>query len=88
MPNVVRAYNAGMRSFNVSDQMTDHYGAELGTVKCWRKIVFHLFDRTVSNAYICYKNNINDPTPAKKKMTPLQFMIRPVEGLIRAYEEP
>ena len=57
------------RSFNVSDQMTDHYGAELGTVKCWRKIVFHLFDRTVSNAYICYKNNINDPTSAKKKIT-------------------
>ena len=67
---------------------TDHYSAELGTVKCWRKVVFHLFDRTVTNAYICYKNNINDPTPAKKKMTHLQFMIRLVEGLIGGYEEP
>jgi hypothetical protein len=37
---------------DVSDQMTDHYRAELGTVKCWRKVVFHLFDRTVTNAYI------------------------------------
>ena len=37
---------------DVSDQMTDHYSAELGTVKCWRNIVFHLFDRTVTNACI------------------------------------
>ena len=37
---------------DVSDQMTDHYSAELGILKCWRKVVFHLFDRTVTNAYI------------------------------------
>jgi hypothetical protein len=88
VPNVITEYNAGMGGIDVSDQMTDHYGAELGTVKCWHKVVFHLFDRTVTNAYICYKNNINDPTPAKKKMTHLQFMIRLVEGLIGGYEEP
>jgi hypothetical protein len=37
---------------DVSDKMTDHYSAELGTVKCWRKVVFNPFDRKVTNAYI------------------------------------
>jgi hypothetical protein len=37
---------------DVSDQMTDHYSAELGTVIRWRKVLLHLFDGTVTNAYI------------------------------------
>ena len=42
-----------------SDQITDQYLSELKTVKCWKKIVFHLISRTTSNAYICYVQNNN-----------------------------
>ena len=53
VPNIVSEYNNGMGGVDLSDQMTDQYAGELRTFKCWRKIVFHLFDRTATNAYLC-----------------------------------
>lgn len=85
VPNVVIAYNSGMGGIDKSDQMTDQYSCELRSRKCWRKIMFHLFDRTMTNAYILYKNNPNlQGTP----LTHLKFIISVVEGLIGGYEEP
>lgn len=42
VPKVVVEYNSCMGGVDVSDQMTDQYAVELGTVKCWCKVVFHL----------------------------------------------
>ena len=61
--------------FFPNQTLSNQYATELRTVKCWHKIVFHLINRTVTNAYICYKNNTNDQTPSKKKLTHLQFRI-------------
>ena len=77
-----------MGVIDLSDQMTDQHATDPRTVKCWCKIVFHLTNRTVTNAYICYKNNSNDQTPSKEKLTHLQFPIRLVEQLIGGYREP
>ena len=52
IPQIVSDYNKGMGGVDKSDQITDQYSSELKTVKCWRKIVFHLISRTTSNAYI------------------------------------
>lgn len=85
VPQVVIDYNKGMGGVDMADQMTDSYAGEFRTVKCWKKIVFHLIDRTVTNAYICYKTN---PNLAGKKLTHYQFIIKLVEGLIGNYQEP
>ena len=74
-----------MGGIDVSDQMTDHYAAELKTVKCWRKIVFHPIHCTATNAYICYKQNLNKQG---KTMTHLEFLIQLVKGLVGPFREP
>lgn len=55
VPEAVQLYNKGMGGVDVADQMIDYYSAERKTVKMWKKIVFHLLDRTLLNAYILYK---------------------------------
>ena len=85
IPKIVVHYNKGMGGIDKSDQMTDQYAVELKTVKCCRKVVFHLISRTTTNAYICYLGNSNI---TGKKMTQLDFQVALVEGLIAAYEEP
>ena len=70
---------------HISDQITDHYAAELRTVKCWRKDVFHLFHHhTATNAYICYKLNPNK----QEQNYALEFLVQLVEGLVGSYQEP
>ena len=60
IPKIVVDYNKRMGGIDKSDQMTDQYVVELKTVKCWRKVVFHLIlMRTTTNAYICYLENSN-----------------------------
>ena len=85
VPKIVAQYNTGMGGIDVSDQMTDHYAAELKTVKCWHKIVFHLIHCTATNAYICYKQNLNKQC---KTMTHLEFLIQLVKGLVGPFREP
>ena len=58
VPQLVVDYNAAMGGIDKSDQMTDQYACELRTVKCWRKVVFHLIARTTTNAYICYQQQM------------------------------
>ncbi|CAB4027540.1 THAP domain-containing 9 [Paramuricea clavata] len=70
---------------DLSDQMTDQYASEKRRVKCWKKVVFHLIDRTATNSYICYKCN---PNIRGKHKTHLEFLVELVQGLIGGYEEP
>lgn len=84
IPKLVLDYNKGMGGVDKSDQMTDQYASEIKTVKCWRKIVFHLLARTTTNAYICYVEN---KQITGKKMTHLEFQVALVEGLIGGYAE-
>lgn len=77
-------YNNGMGGVDVSNQMTDHYAAELRTVKWWKKVVFHLIDWTVTNSYICYKLNPN----IQEKLKTHPFLVQLVERLIDGYQEP
>lgn len=85
IPKVVAEYNHGMGGVDMADQMTDCYAGEFRTVKCWKKVVFHLIDRTVTNAYVCYKSN---PNVRGKRLTHYEFIIQLVEGLVGGYQEP
>ena len=85
IPKVVVDYNRGMGGVDLSDQMTDAYAGEFRTVKLWKKVVFHLIDRTCTNAYTCYRMNNNIQG---KRLDHLHFLIKVVEGLIGDYREP
>jgi hypothetical protein len=54
-------------------------------VKLWKKVVFHLIDRTLTNSYVCYKTN---PNVQGKRLDHLKFIIQVVEGLIGDYTAP
>ncbi|XP_067947420.1 piggyBac transposable element-derived protein 4-like [Watersipora subatra] len=85
VPQIVVDYNSRMGGVDQSDQMTDQYSGEFPTVKLWKKLLLHLIDRTVTNAYTCNKAN---PYIVKKKMDHHRFLIQLVEGLIGDYREP
>ena len=81
IPKIVVDYNKGMGGIDKSDQ----FAVELKTVKCWRKVVFHLISKTPTNAYLCYLENSNI---TGKKMTHFDFQVALVKGLIAGYDEP
>lgn len=85
VPQAVLDYNCGMGGVDLTDQMTDHYAGEFRTVKLWKKVVFHLIDRTLTNSYVCYKTN---PNVQGKRLDHLKFIIKVVEGLIGDYSAP
>lgn len=70
-PDVILQYNKFMGGVDVSDMMIYAYLDERRTIKYWKKVVFNVMSRMVSNLYILYKENIK-PT-GKKPMTRLQF---------------
>ena len=55
VPSVVSHYNSVMGGVDTADQLVQEYAAEVRTRKCWKKVVFHLLDRMVENAYLLYK---------------------------------
>ncbi|XP_067939831.1 piggyBac transposable element-derived protein 4-like [Watersipora subatra] len=83
LPTVVVEYNDGMGGIDVADQMTDAYAAERRTMKCWKKIFFHLLDKTMTNAYIMYKLKPN----IAKQMGHYNFIVEVIKGLLGDYQE-
>ncbi|KAG1655200.1 Ell-associated factor Eaf [Nymphon striatum] len=82
VPNVAIIYNGGMRGVDCNDQLVDQYASELKTNKLWRKVVFHLIDRCVTNSYIMYKHHNENPLEHHN------FLVQVVEGLVGNYQEP
>ncbi|KAK6171158.1 hypothetical protein SNE40_019406 [Patella caerulea] len=84
IPLCVIDYNSGMGEVDLADMMTDYYAAEFKTLKCWKKVAFHLLDRCMTNAYILYKAN---PNLVGRPITHLKFITHVVDGLIGGYAE-
>jgi len=59
-----------------SDQMPSYYSFESKTIKCWKKLSFHLFDLLVVNAHILHNKT------SKKNMLLEIFYKRVAEGLL------
>ena len=53
-PAAVLDYNKYKASVDRSDQMLSYYSFERKTIKCWKKLFFHLFDLVVVNAHILH----------------------------------
>jgi hypothetical protein len=63
-------------------QEVDQYAGELKTLKLWRKVVLHLIDRCLNNAYHCYVANAQNPNDH------YNFLVSVVESLIGEYHQP
>jgi hypothetical protein len=71
-PSVVEDYNAYMGFVDKSDRMLNSYGIARRTWKWTKKLLFHLTDMTIFNAFHIYKS-------CGGKMTPKNFR----EDLVR-----
>jgi hypothetical protein len=54
-PSVIRAYNEGMGGTDSFDQRLAHYRPAVKTKRCPHRIIFHLFQCSLINAHIIYK---------------------------------
>lgn len=85
IPGVVDEYSKHMEGVALSDRLTNCYSAERKTIKRWKEIVFHLIDRTVTNAYLLYKHN---PNRSRRTMNHYEFVTKLVLQLVGEYREP
>lgn len=75
-PNIVLDYNKFMGGVDSSDMMTNVYADMRRSVKWYRKLVFHLSDLSVTNAYILYKKTTG------KDITHSSFLLQVIKELL------
>lgn len=54
-PKLILEYNKNMGGVDCSDMVTNSYAAMRKSVKWYKKLVFHLSDLSLTNAFILYK---------------------------------
>lgn len=84
-PNVVAAYNQHMGGVDLLDMLISLYRIEVRSKKYYMKIIFHLIDLCVVNAWLLYRRHcaqIN--TPKKQIMSLLTFRINIAEALLKS----
>ncbi|XP_049875780.1 uncharacterized protein LOC126377510 [Pectinophora gossypiella] len=74
-PVEVVDYNAHMSGIDKSDQMMAYYSSPKKTIRWYKKIIFHILDMMMWNAYYIYNKHCNN------KMQMLEFR----ESIIRSY---
>jgi len=75
-PAAVLDFNKRKTGVDRSDQMSSYYSFESKTIKCWKKLFFHLFDLVVVNAHILHNKT------SKKNMSLEIFYETVTEGLL------
>ncbi|VDI81888.1 Hypothetical predicted protein [Mytilus galloprovincialis] len=78
-PAMICSYNKFMGGVDLADMMTESYNDGRKTLKVWKKVVFNLMHRMVTNAYIIYKENTSD----NPKLSRLSFTQRLIEDLAK-----
>ena len=79
-PIVVSIYNRGKGAVDTADLKVEEYTAERATMKLWKKVLFHLVDRMLLNAFIVYEESVNPEGRLSRK----SFIISVVESLCSA----
>lgn len=75
-PNIISDYNNGMSGVDRSDQMLSYYSALRKTIRWPKKVVIHIFEMYIHNAYILFCHVTHS------KITSLQFRELFVQSLI------
>lgn len=58
-PRHIVEYNKNMSGIDKSDQMVSYYSTPRKTIRWYKKIIFHLLDISMWNAYYLYKKKLN-----------------------------
>ena len=82
-PVVVDEYNHSMNGVDMADQNSVYYPFIRKTRKWWRKLFFWLFEVTVVNSYILYKQHNTDRQT--RPLTHLQYRRSLVDALANRY---
>lgn len=69
-PRIVSAYNTNMGAVDMDDGLLSAYGKQRKNRKVWKKVLLHIFQRIMLNAYVMYKQN----TGNRPVLTRLQFI--------------
>ena len=67
-PRLVNSYNRNMGAVDTTDAIMKAYGGTRKNRKPWKKVLLHLFNRIIQNAYILYQKNTTD-IPVKSRLT-------------------
>lgn len=78
-PSIILDYNKHMGGIDTFDMMLYSYLDERRTVKYWKKVVFNLFSRMVTNSYIIYKENCTRHN--KKCLSRFHFLVEIIESI-------
>ena len=81
-PSMVVAYDGKMGAVDRNNQMVASYKLNIKTLKWWKKLIFHLINLAVVNAYVVYKESVNAPQVQRL------FRRRLVSQLIESVTEP
>jgi len=82
MPHLVGVYNKYMNGVDRSDQMVSYYALRQKTMKWWKRLIFHVFNVAVVNAYILYKEYTGNA-----KMGHRQFRVKLIESMVDVPKE-
>jgi len=66
-PRLVNSYNRNMGAVDTTDAIMKAYGGTRKKRKPWKKVLLHLFNRIILNAYILYQKNTTD-IPVKSQL--------------------
>lgn len=78
-PSIISDYNKHMGGIDSFDMMLYSYLDERRTVKYWKKVVFNLFSRMVTNSYIIYKENCRNHN--NKHMSRYHFVVEIIQAI-------
>ena len=88
-PDVVRAYNQYMGGVDLIDMLLSLYRINVKSNKYYMKIIFHLIDLSVVNAWLLYRRHCSQINiPKKSMMSLLTFRLNVAEALLKSIPLP
>ena len=96
-PQVVQVYNKGMKRVDRADQFLAYYRIKTKTTKWYRRVLYHFVDLSVTNSWICARQQSNIPlfefkmevatSLMKMGQTPIQHIPDPAGDLLDEEED-
>ena len=84
-PNLVTVYNQNMGGVDLQDQMIAFYRMSFKSKKYYQRMIFHLFDMTVVNAWMLYRRDAQDlGIPVSKQSGLSAFKLNVAFSLMKA----
>ncbi|XP_050714265.1 piggyBac transposable element-derived protein 3-like isoform X2 [Eriocheir sinensis] len=84
-PNIVKLYNKNMGGVDLADCLLSLYRIPVRSKKYYHKLVFHMIDMTINQAWLMYRRDYEkNKIPLEKRHSLLSFRMSLSESLIKA----